>query len=79
MQRDGDRGPHHFEQNLYPSGRIQPLERAHEIGKRPGQDPNVLPFDEAGIKPRHIAIGSLDQRFHDTTGNRNRPTVLGGD
>ena len=45
-----NRGSHHFEQNLYPSGPVQPLERAHEIGKRAGQDANVLPFDEAGIQ-----------------------------
>ena len=67
MKRDGDRGPHQFEQNLYPSGRVQPLERPHEIGKRPGQDPNVLSSDEAVIEPCHIGLGSLNQRFNDTT------------
>ena len=53
-----NRGSHHFEQNLYPSGLIQPLERAHEIGKRSGQDANVLPFDEAGIQARHVAVAT---------------------
>ena len=79
MKRDRDRGSHHFEQNLYPSGLVQPLERPHEIGKRPGQDPNVLSSDEAVIQARHIGLGSLNQRFHDTNRDGNRPTVLSGE
>ena len=70
MKGNRDRGSHHLEQNLYPSGLIQPLERAHEIGKRPAQDANVLPFDKAAIQARQVAVGMRDQRFHDT--NRER-------
>ena len=79
VKRNRNRGSHHFEQNLYPPGLIQPLERAHEIGKRSGQDANVLPFDEAGIQSRQVAVGPLDQRFHDTDGDGDRPTVPGGE
>ena len=78
MKRDGDRGPHQFEQNLYPSGRVQPLEVPRNRQKaRTGS--NVLSSDEAVIEPRHIGLGSLNQRFNDITRDGYRPTVLGGD
>ena len=76
MKRDRNRGSHHFEQNLYPSGRVQPLERPHEIGKRPGQDPNVLSFDEAVIQaashwPR--TARSAIPRYHQGRVSADRP------
>ena len=75
VKRKRNRGSHHLEQNLYPSGLIQLLKCAHKIGKRTGQDTNMLPFDEAAIQARQIAIGLLDKRFHDTNGDGNWPTV----
>ena len=44
MKSNRDHGSHHFEQDLYPSGVIQPLESAHEIDERAGEDANVLAF-----------------------------------
>jgi hypothetical protein len=49
VKRNRNRGPHHFEQYPHPSGLIQPLEHTHEVGKRAGQDPNLLPLDEIAI------------------------------
>src|SRR5262249_30618560 len=78
VKKDRNRGSHHFEQNLSSSRPIQPLERAHQIGKWAGQDANVPPFDEAGIQPRQVAVRVLDQRFDDTGRNGNWPTILIG-
>ena len=50
VKRDRNHGSHHLEQNPYPSGRVQPVERANEIDKRAGQDPNPLPFDEFAVQ-----------------------------
>ena len=35
VKRDRNRRAHHLKQNLHPTGRIQPLQRAHEVGKWP--------------------------------------------
>ena len=37
-KRHRDSRPHHFEQHADAPGVIEPLERAHEVNKRPGQD-----------------------------------------
>jgi hypothetical protein len=37
MERDGNRSPHHFQQNLNVPGVVKPLEAAHEIGERAGR------------------------------------------
>src|SRR6266446_10293525 len=58
-----NRGSHELEQDPYPSGRIEPVERPNEIDKRAGQDPNPLPFDEVIIQSCQGVIGPLNQRF----------------
>ena len=78
VKSNRNHGPHHFEQNPYPSGLVQPLERPQEIGKRSRQNPNALTFHEPSIQSRQAVVGLLDQRFHNTNRNRDRPTVLGG-
>src|SRR5215831_8262606 len=75
VKRNRNRGSHHFEQNPYPSGLVQPVERPHETDKRAGQDPNVLPFDEIAIQSCQAVFGPLDQRFDDTNGDGHRATV----
>lgn len=76
MQRDGNSGSHHVEQNLHAPGTVQPLERTREVSKRARQDPNPLPFDQVRIQARQIALGPLDQQFDHPHGNRDWSTVL---
>jgi hypothetical protein len=75
VKRDRNRGSHHLEQNPYPSGRVQPVERPYEIDKRAGQDPNVLPSNEAAIQSYYAIFGPLNQRFDDTHRDGHRTTV----
>ena len=75
VKRNRNRGSHQLEQNPYPSGRVQPVERPNEIDKRAGQDPNLLPFDEVTIQSCQGVIGPLNQRFHDPNGDRHGTTV----
>src|SRR5262249_48065471 len=56
VERDGYRGPHHREQNAHASRAVEPLERTHQISKRPRQDTNCLSRGERGIEPRQICF-----------------------
>src|SRR5262249_32042351 len=78
VKSDGDRRPHHLEQNLYSPGSVEPFERPDKIGKRAGQDPNLLPLRKTVIESCPIALGTLDQCLHDTIGDRDWPAVSGG-
>ena len=75
VKRNRNRGSHHLEQNPYPSGRVQPVERPNEIDKRAGQDPNVLPFNKFDIQSCQIVFGPLNQQFDDTRGDWHRTTI----
>ena len=75
VKRNRNRGSHQLEQNPYPSGRVQPIERPNQIGKRAGQDPHLLSFDKVIIQSRQAVIGPLNQRFDDTNGDRHGTTV----
>ena len=75
VKRKRNRGSHHLEQNPHPPGLVQPVECSHEIDKRAGQDPNLLPFDEAAIESRQAVLGPRDQGFDDADGDRHRTTV----
>src|SRR6516164_11148637 len=75
VKRNRNRGSHQLEQNPYPSGRVQPVERPSEIDKRAGQDPNLLPFDEVTIQSCQAVFGPFNQSFDDTHGDRHRTTV----
>jgi hypothetical protein len=41
---------------MNPSGIIEALERAHEIGKWPGQNSDQLPGDRAGVESVRLAL-----------------------
>jgi hypothetical protein len=45
VKGDRNRGRHHVKQDAHPSGIVEPLERAHKVGKRSRQDANFLTRD----------------------------------
>ena len=59
-------------------GIVEPLKRAHKVGKRSRQDANFLPPGQSGFEERQICfVGARDQSFHDTFRNRDGPIVAG--
>jgi hypothetical protein len=77
-KRHRDRRPHYVEQHANASGVVEPLERAHEIGKRSEQDSDRLPDDQTGIEERQIGlVPALDEGRHDSLRHGDRTTPTG--
>ncbi len=78
-KRHRDCSAHHIEQYPNPSGVIKPLERAHEINKRPIKDSHGLPGRQVTTEERQIGFVSvLDESFDDAFRYRDR-TILAGE